>query len=388
MRLQTRHALVLLPVALALAGCGRGTNGKAIHASGHIEATEVRLAAKVGGRLLDLPFQEGDAVAAGAVVARFETVDAEHELARAAAELDAADARLRLLLAGSRTEDVRQAEAELARSRAELEAAERDLARFEGLAERGTATIKARDDARTRREAASRAVKALEAVRDKLVAGPRREEIEGARAQRAAVEASIATIRQRVADATVVAPRAGVITQRAAEPGEVLPPGALLAVLTDLATPWLTVYVDEPSLAGVRIGDTVTVRVDGRAESFTGRVSFVAEAAEFTPKNVQTPEERAKLVFKVKVLLDNAAGVFKPGMPADAYFTPTLPPSRASSVERRRVPRPTTGLHPPGRGSSVESRGTDVALAGALLDPGLWTLDPVAGDRGPSRGEA
>ena len=320
MRHTTRRALILFPAALALAACGRGGNGQAIHASGHIEATEVRLAAKVGGRLLELPFQEGDAVAAGAVVARFETVDAEHELARAAAELDAADARLRLLLAGSRVEDVRQAEAELARAQDELDAATRDLVRLEGLAERGTATVKARDDARTRRDAASRAVKALGAVRDKLVAGPRREEIEGARAQKAAVAAAIETIRQRIADATVVAPRAGVITQRAAEPGEVLPPGALLSVLTDLATPWLTVYVDEPSLARVRIGDPVTVRVGGRADAFSGRVSFVAEAAEFTPKNVQTPEERAKLVFKVKVLLDNAAGVFKPGMPADAYF--------------------------------------------------------------------
>jgi HlyD family secretion protein len=308
---------------LGIWGCGNGSGNGTIHASGHIEATEVRLAAKLGGRLLELPFQEGDAVAAGAVVARFDTVDAQHELDRARADLDATDATLRLLLAGTRIEDVHQAEAELARAQADLDSAERDLARLEGLAERGTATVKARDDARTRRDMAQRAVAATRAVLDKLIAGPRAQEIEAARARRAGAEATVAAINQRIADMTVLAPRAGVITERTAEPGEVLPAGAPLSVLTALAEPWLTVYVDEPSLSRVRIGESVSVRVDGRAGSLTGRVSYVSPVAEFTPKNVQTPEERAKLVFKVKIALDNRDGVFKPGMPADAYFTGT-----------------------------------------------------------------
>jgi len=322
-RRRTLALATVVTVALPLAGCGDRGNGRPIHASGHIEATEVRLAAKVGGRLAELPFQEGAAVAAGAVVARFDTVDAGHELARARGELAAADARLRLLLAGSRSEDVRQAREELARAQAELDAAARDLERFEGLAERGTATLKARDDARTRHELALRAVRAGQAALDRLLAGPRPEEIDAARAARVAAEAAVAAIAQRIVDATVVAPRAGVITRRSAEPGEVLAPGAPLAVLADLAEPWLTVYVDEPSLSRVRLGDEVTVRVDGREEPFRGRVSYVAEVAEFTPKNVQTPDERAKLVFRIKIALDNQAGVFKPGMPADAYFQGT-----------------------------------------------------------------
>ena len=342
-------------VATAAAGalllstaCGNGREDGAIHASGHIEATEVRLAAKVGGRLLELPFREGDPVAAGAVVARFDAVDAQHELDRARAELDAADAALRLLLAGSRAEDLRQAEAELARAQAELDAAARDVARLEPLAERGTATVKARDDSRTRRDVATRATAAARAVLDKLVAGPRAQEIEAARARRAAAEATVAGISQRIADMTVAAPRAGVLTARTAEPGEVLPAGAPLSVLTVLAEPWLTVYVDEPSLALLRIGDAATVRVDGRADAFTGTVTFVSPVAEFTPKNVQTPDERAKLVFRVKVALDNHDGVFKPGMPADAYFAPR-PPGQASGVESqasRSAPRSAALSHP------------------------------------------
>ncbi len=316
----TLAALSLVTFAFVAVGCGKDRENGTVHASGHIEATEVRLAAKLGGRLLELPFQEGSAVAAGAVVARFDTADAQHELDRARAELDGADATLRLLLAGTRAEDVRQAEEELARAQTDLDAAERDLARLEGLAERGTATVKARDDARTRRDMARRAVAAIRAVLDKLIAGPRAQEIEAARARRAGAAATVAAINQRIADMTVLAPRAGVITERTAEPGEVLPAGAPLSVLTALAEPWLTVYVDEPSLSLVRLGESVSVRVDGRADSFTGTVSFVSPVAEFTPKNVQTPEERAKLVFKVKIALDNRAGVFKPGMPADAYF--------------------------------------------------------------------
>jgi HlyD family secretion protein len=94
-----------------------------------------------------------------------------------------------------------------------------------------------------------------------------------------------------------------------------------MAILTDLERPWLTVWIDEPSLSRVTLGQSVTVRVDGNDQSFDGTVSFISPVAEFTPKNVQTPDERAKLVFRVKVQLANPDGIFKPGMPADAHFS-------------------------------------------------------------------
>jgi HlyD family secretion protein len=310
----------LLTALSLLPACARKKPGDLVHASGHIEATEVRLAAKVGGRLAELPFQEGDAVSAGAVVARLDTASEEIELKRAEAELAAADARLRLLLAGTRAEDVQRVEAEVGRTEADLANAERDRERLEGLSARGTATTKARDDARTRAVMLARVLAGQRAELAKLRKGARAEEIEAARAQKGAVEAAAAAIRQRIADATVAAPRAGVITQRTAEPGEVLPAGAVLSVLTDISRPWLNAYVDQPVLSRIRLGDTVRVRVDGRAEDFTGKIVYISDVAEFTPKNVQTPEERAKLVFRVKIGLENEKGVFKPGMPADADF--------------------------------------------------------------------
>lgn len=320
MRTSFSTPFAALAAALAVFGCRASTEPGVIRASGHFEATEVRLASKVGGPLVSLPFQEGDRVHAGDVVAKLDTTDAEHDLDRARADLEGANARLSLLLAGTRSEDIQRAEAELARAEADLAGAALDLNRLEGLADRGTATLKARDDARTRKVMLERAGAASRAELAKLKAGPRPQEIEGARAAKAASEATVATIGQRISDATVLAPRDGVITSRATEPGEVLPPGALLYILTDIAHPWLNVYVDEPSLARIHLGDAVKVRVDGRSGEFTGKVTYVSEVAEFTPKNVQTPEERAKLVFRVKVGLDNPEGVFKPGMPGDAYF--------------------------------------------------------------------
>ena len=301
-------------------GCNKSLDDSTIRASGHIEATEVRLAAKVGGRLLEAPLEEGQTITAGVLVAQFETVDAEHQLAQARANAEAADAQLRLLLAGSRAEDLRRAEDQMAQAQAELDAARRDLDRLSGLADRGSATEKSRDDAATRKEIAERAVAAARAQLDKLVAGPRRQEIEAARAQRASAEAMVAAVEQQITDATVLAPTDGIVTTRIAEPGEILPPGATIAILTDLSRPWLTVWIDEPSLSRVTLGQAVTVRVDGSDQGFKGTVSFISPVAEFTPKNVQTPDERAKLVFRVKVRLDNVDGIFKPGMPADAHF--------------------------------------------------------------------
>lgn len=313
--------IISMTAAMVVAGgCDNDVDDERIHASGHIEATDIRLAATVGGRLLEAPFEEGSVVEAGDVVARLETIDAEHRLAQARANAETADAQLRLLLAGSRVEDLRRAEDQLAQAQAELDAARRDLDRLAGLAERGTATEKSRDDAATRREVAEKAVAAARSQVDKLVAGPRRQEIEGARAQRAAAEAAVAAAEQKIVDATVLAPSDGVLTTRVAEPGEVLSPGAAIAVLTDLSRPWLTVWIDEPNLSRVTLGQTVRVNVDGSDQDFEGTVSFISPVAEFTPKNVQTPDERAKLVFRVKVQLDHSEGLFKPGMPADASF--------------------------------------------------------------------
>jgi HlyD family secretion protein len=283
----------ILLALLSNFGCRKADDDSTIRASGHIEATEIRLAAKVGGRLLEAPLEEGDTVTAGELVARLETVDAEHQLAQARANVEAADAQLRLLLAGSRAEDLRRAEDQMAQAQAELDAARRDLDRLSGLADRGSATEKSRDDAATRKEIAERAVAAARAQLDKLVAGPRRQEIEAARAQRASAQAMVAAVEQQITDATVLAPADGVVTTRIAEPGEILSPGATMAILTDLDRPWLTVCSMAPSRSSRRwrssLPKTSRPPTNAPNSSFASRCSWQTRRGSSNPGCRPTP---------------------------------------------------------------------------------------------------
>ncbi|HEY7409382.1 MAG TPA: efflux RND transporter periplasmic adaptor subunit [Vicinamibacteria bacterium] len=303
--------------ALVAAACGGREEAGVIAASGHVEATEVRLATKVAGHVEAMLVEEGTRVGAGQEVARIEVTDLRLGLDAAVADRAQADAERRLRVAGSRREDVAEAEAQLGRARADLRGAQEDLERMEKLLASGSGTDKARDDARTRRDVAAAGVEAAGERLAKLRAGSRPEEIDAAAARVAAADARIALLRQEIADAVVKSPVEGVVTEKLAERGELLTRGAGLAVVTELARPWLTVYVPEPELARIRLGqDAEVVTDDGQRR--VGRVTWVSPRAEFTPKNVQTPEERAKLVYKVKIGLDNPDGLFKPGMPAEA----------------------------------------------------------------------
>jgi HlyD family secretion protein len=253
-------------------------------------------------------------------VAVLDTVDNGLLLQQAKAERDRADADWRLAVAGSRPEDVKELEARASAVAASLDGAEKELARQEQLLVEGISTASVRG--RCPRQAATRCAGDLASAKEALArarAGSRRQEIEAARALRDAGDAKIAQYEQMIADARIVSPVAGVVTEKIAEPGELLAPGAPILVITDLAKPWLTVYVAEPDLGRIKIGAPADVVTDG-GERRQGKVTFIASRAEFTPKNVQTRDERVKLVYRVKVGLDNADGLFKPGMPAEAQF--------------------------------------------------------------------
>ena len=313
---------VAVVAALALAvACGRSTLPSLLTASGHIEATEVRLSTKVPGRLASLDVREGDVVKMGQQIARLETTDVSLAQQQARAERDQAGAELRLRLAGARTEDIAEVEAQVTSAEADLAGAERDLRRMQDLLTRGSGTTKSRDDAQTRRDVLAGRVAALRQGLARLRAGSRSEEKDAARARVATVEARLAQLEQQVKDATVTSPLDGVVTQKIAEAGELLQVGSGLCVVTDLAHAWLTVYLPEAELGRIRIGQEALVVTDG-GQSRPGHITFIASQAEFTPKNVQTKDERVKLVYKVKVGLDNADGLFKPGMPAEARFKP------------------------------------------------------------------
>ncbi|HMK91755.1 MAG TPA: efflux RND transporter periplasmic adaptor subunit [Thermoleophilia bacterium] len=320
----TRAAALAATLVL---GCRRGPDASAIVASGHVEATDVRVATKVAGRLQTLLVQEGDRVRAGQELGRIDTTDIELALAQAKAERDQAAADLRLKLAGSRAEDIAEIAAEVGGARVELENAQRDLDRMQGLLDRGSGTTKARDDAQARRDVAAKRLAALEQSQARTQSGFRQEEKDAARAKLAALNARCAQLEQQLKDAIVLSPLDGVVTSKASEAGELLQVGTPLCVVTDLNDAWLTVFVSDRDLPLLRLGQQAHVVTDdgdkpGSGQRREGKITYVASEAEFTPKNVQTRDERVTLVYRIKVGLPNQDGLFKPGMPAEARFVP------------------------------------------------------------------
>jgi HlyD family secretion protein len=328
----TTRAFVTIAAVLWCGACREHAPASAARVSGQVDATEVQVAPEVGGRIVELTIDEGDRVKTGDLIARLDTRDVDLALDRARAERAQADAQLRLLQAGSRPEDIHQAEAQAAAARAEVAAAEADLAaaetdlqRFERLLQSNSGSQKQRDDAATRRDVARdrlTAVRAREtaarAAVARLKAGSRREEIDAARARVAAVDAQIATLEKSKADATVAAPIEGIVTEQLLEAGEMAAPGVPIAVITDLAHAWAEVFVDEPVIPRIKLGQSATVFTDAGGPGLPGKVSYVASKAEFTPRNVQTAEDRSKLVFRVRINVDNRQGILKQGMPVEA----------------------------------------------------------------------
>lgn len=326
-----RTALIFL--AFATGACSKEDPSAQPHASGYVEATEMRVASKVPGRVLSVAVSEGQRVKAGETLIQLSSTDATLALARLKAERQQADAQLRLVQAGSRREDITQAEAQAAAAESEratvateLAAAKVDAERFEQLVQKRAGSEKQRDDAVLRRVLAESRLKAAEdrvtaarAQVSRLRAGSRAQEVEAARAHLAAVDAQIATVNNDIAESTITAASDGVVSSRLVEPGELVVARVPLLVLVDLDRAWATAYVEEPRVAAVKIGQAATVMTDG-GDRLEGKVTFIAPRAEFTPRNVQTASERAKLVYRVKVSVDNKAGVLKPGMPVEVDF--------------------------------------------------------------------
>jgi HlyD family secretion protein len=325
-----RRVCLLTLLTLSSAACHRQQTTAGARASGYVEATDVRLASKVPGRVATVTVREGARVAEGQTVVTLATTETDLALERARAQRAGAEAQVRLLQAGARAEDVRQAQAQVAAAEADARAADADLAaaktdetRFQTLVDKRAGSAKQRDDAVARRELAEARVKgasdrasAAAAALARVQAGARPEELDAARAKVAEADAAIAALNQQRADATIVSPLSGIVTSRLVEPGELVAVGAPLLVVIDLDHAWVNAYVEEPLVPSLRVEQPASVTTDG-GQRLQGRITFISPQAEFTPRNVQTSAERAKLVYRVKVTVDNHEGVLKPGMPVE-----------------------------------------------------------------------
>jgi HlyD family secretion protein len=247
-------------------------------------------------------------VSAGDTLVLIDDTDYQIQLRVALANQKAAEAQYRVAAEGSRKEDILQAEAA-------FKSADKDFKRMKELLASQTITQKQYDDAEARFISAQQTY-------DKLVHGLRVEEITAVRARRDQAAAQADQLKKKVRDCHVLAPSAGVVTLIAVEPGELVGPGSNLVRITYLDKVKLTIYVNEEQIGNIRLGQKATVTTDAGG-AFEGRVIYKSPIAEFTPKNVQTKEERTKLVFGVKILIDNPEAKLSPGIPADASISLT-----------------------------------------------------------------
>jgi HlyD family secretion protein len=388
----SKRKLIPLAVLAAVAALlvlsrrwNRPENGP-IRISGNLEMTEVKIAFKISGKLVERRVDEGDVVEKGAIVARldqeqllhqrdqaraalaaaesqlaqlrtaidYQRATLEGQLAQRAAEVSAAQAQLAELEAGSRHQEIERARARVEEAKIEFERARADFERAETLL-RGDDISRAQyDQFRARYEAARTQLRQAAEALALLEEGPRKETIDAARARleqakaalrlaeaqrlelrrreqevelrRAEIDrarAQLALIESQLRDAVAVAPVSGVVLSKAAEPGEILAAGTTVVTIADLEHPWLRGYINERDLGRVKIGAKARVTTDSfPGKVYEGRVAFIASEAEFTPKQIQTPEERVKLVYRVKIDVANPNQELKLNMPADAEILP------------------------------------------------------------------
>lgn len=303
--------------ALVVPGCGRGR--RAPDGSGTIEATQVQVSARVPGQLLTLQVEEGSSVVTGDTLASIDATDHALRLDGAKAALAQAQARLDLVLAGARDETIEQARNQVREAQAAENLTDVNFSRARQLFEKGSVTEQQLDEARAAAERAAAALASAQEGLAMLLRGNREQEIRMAQTQVDQVRAEAALAERAVANCSVVSPASGTVTTKISEPGEMVNAGTPIVTVSRLDEVWLSLYVPEYRLSEIALGDTAYVTIDGDKDVYSGVVSFISTEAEFTPRDVQTPDERTKLVYRVKIALPNPAGVFKPGMPADGY---------------------------------------------------------------------
>ncbi|HHX33836.1 MAG TPA: HlyD family efflux transporter periplasmic adaptor subunit [Gammaproteobacteria bacterium] len=299
--------LYIAPLLIALVAAGGFGYWKSLQdrlpegvyeANGRLEATEVQVATKTPGRLAEVLVSEGDSVETGQLLARIDTRTLEAQRTQAQSEVLRA------------RENVASAEATVLLRESERRLARQDLVRFRELYARGHASGQQIDQQQARFDTASAALDAAKA------------QVQAAQATIAAAEALVAQLTSEIDDSSLRAPMNGIVQLRLAEPGEVLGAGGRVFLLIDPSDQYMNVYL--PSAAAGRLVANADARIvlDAlREQPLPAKIAFVAAKAQFTPKEVETRDERQKLVFRVKLRLTDPAAVpqAKPGMPGSAY---------------------------------------------------------------------
>ncbi|MFY9551601.1 MAG: efflux RND transporter periplasmic adaptor subunit [Thermoanaerobaculia bacterium] len=314
-----RPLLVLIAAALLAAACRKGDDDKVVHLKGRIEAPLVDLAPKVAGRVVEVRVREGDRVKAGDLLARLDLGDTALAVERDLHGARSAQARYEDLASGSRRPEIAAAEAEVADRRAAVALAKKELERQQQLLSKDIGTQRDYDLAKTDLERAQAALKASEERARLTTEGSRQHQTEQARFEADRAKTQLRQSETVAKEAEIRAPADGVILHRMAEPGLLLTPGQPAFTMAFGDRLYVRTFLPESKLGRVRTGQSATVTVDAfPGKSFPARVAEISPDAEFTPKAVETKEERVNLVYATKVdLLDGWKAPLVPGQPAD-----------------------------------------------------------------------
>ena len=316
----TAFLCILLFFTLTVS-CGKDDKSKNIvEATGTVESKEVEVRAKVSGTIEKLLFREGDEVREGHTLCVLDTEENEINLRKWEARHSELLNRYKLLKSGYREYEVKSQEAIVKEREDRLKEADSNFRRVKDLFEKGFASSREYDRAETEMNVIRKQLDESKSQLSLLREGYRKEDIQSALAAVKQAEAEIDLIKKKLKDAEIKAPINGTITEKVAEKGEFIREGMPVALITDLSDTWLTIYISETDIGAVKQGQEAKVSIDTFPEKeFSGIISFISPETEFTPKNIQTKSDRVKLVYEVRVTLDNSERIFKPGMIADAF---------------------------------------------------------------------
>jgi HlyD family secretion protein len=290
--------------------------------SGNIEVTEANVGFKLPGRIVELAVDEGDTVKAGQLLASLDSAELKSVVMQNKALVQEAITKLSELKAGSRVQEIERAQANVSAQAADLEKAKKDFERADILYKNGAISASQFDAAQSAFNAKMAQYRSVQETSSLVKEGPRREDIQAAEYRVKQAKAMFDTSEERLKDTRLFSPISGVVIRKNVELGETLAAGAPALTIGDLENPWVKVYVKEDRLGDIKLGQKADVKVDSfKNKTYEGTVTFISSEAEFTPKNVQTEEERVKLVFGVKLKVKNENGELKPGMPADVRIS-------------------------------------------------------------------
>jgi len=311
----------LVIISLFIIGCNSNENEKTLKASGNIEVIEITVSSKVTGEIKEIFKKEGELIKKGDTVLIIDHENLDYQLQQAEAGVDIAEAQLKLLKSGARQEDIKQTEEMLKQAEINFEQAKKDKERMANLFESKSITKKQLEDATARYEVSLAQLNSAKENYKKITNLARPEEIAQAEANFKKQKATLELLQKNIKDSYVTSPRNGYIVKEFVEEGETVSMFASLFKVSDLSVAELVIYVSEKELGKVKLNQKAEIHIDTfKDKKYEGHVSYISPEAEFTPKNIQTEDERTKLVYAVKLRIPNQNMELKPGMPADAVI--------------------------------------------------------------------